>query len=188
MYNTNDCLIQKPARAADPMSFASILSGPTEEERPPPKRPSPPPPAPVAPVAPPPPPFALTEQKYREPEPAPPPLLPKLEEKPVAKERRRNVEQEPPVGNFLLAPPSANGAAAELNKTPPQARAPAPRKTLSERDLEIINKISADIDNEEKSDMEAPGYEAEFERYVSKGKKRAMNTERNEGIKRKVCF
>lgn len=170
------------------MSFASILSGPTEEERPPPKRPSPPPPAPVAPVAPPPPPFALTEQKYREPEPAPPPLLPKLEEKPVAKERRRNVEQEPPVGNFLLAPPSANGAAAELNKTPPQARAPAPRKTLSERDLEIINKISADIDNEEKSDMEAPGYEAEFERYVSKGKKRAMNTERNEGIKRKVCF
>ena len=170
------------------MSFASILSGPTEEERPPPKRPSPPPPAPVAPVAPPPPPFALTEQKYREPEPAPPPLLPKLEEKPVAKERRRNVEQEPPVGNFLLAPPSANGAAAELNKTHPQARAPAPRKTLSERDLEIINKISADIDNEEKSDMEAPGYEAEFERYVSKGKKRAMNTERNEGIKRKVCF
>ena len=170
------------------MSFASILSGPTEEERPPPKRPSPPPPAPVAPVAPPPPPFALTEQKYREPEPAPPPLLPKLEEKPVAKERRRNVEQEPPVGNFLLAPPSANGAAAELNKTPPQARAPAPRKTLSERDLEIINKISADIDNEEKSDVEAPGYEAEFERYVSKGKKRAMNTERNEGIKRKVCF
>lgn len=74
------------------------------------------------------------------------------------------------------------------SNTPPQARAPAPRKTLSERDLEIINKISADIDNEEKSDMEAPGYEAEFERYVSKGKKRAMNTERNEGIKRKVCF
>lgn len=187
MYNTNDFLIQKPARAADPMSFASILSGPTEEERPPPKRPSPPPPAPVAPVAPPPPPFALTEQKYREPEPAPPPLLPKLEEKPVVKERRKNVEQEPPVGNFL-APPSANGAAPELNKTPPQPRAPAPRRTLSERDLEIINKISADIDNEEKSDVEAPGYEAEFERYVSKGKKRAMNTERNEGIKRKVCF
>lgn len=169
------------------MSFASILSGPTEEERPPPKRSSPPPPAPVAPVAPPPPPFALTEQKFREPEPAPP-LLPKLEEKPVVKERRKNVEQEPPAGNFL-APPSANGAAAtEFNKTPPQARAPAPRRTLSERDLEIINKISTDIDNEEKSDVEAPGYEAEFERYVSKGKKRAMNTERNEGIKRKVCF
>ena len=43
------------------------------------------------------------------------------------------------------------------SNTPPQARAPAPRRKLSERDTEITDKISADIDNKEKSDVEAPG-------------------------------
>lgn len=169
------------------MSFASILSGPTEEERPPPRRPSPPP-AQMAPPIAPPPPFSLHDPKLGELEPASVPApLPRLEEKQGPKERRRNVEPEPSVGDFS-APHPANGAVPDVKKDPAQSRPPAPRKTLSERDLQVINKITVDIDNEDKSDVESPGFEAEFDRYISKGKKRALNTERAENIRRKVCF
>lgn len=170
------------------MSFASILSGPTEEERLPPKRPSPPP-TQLPPVAhPPPPPFHIADQKLREPEPAPIPPMPRFEEKQPARERRRIVEQEErPVGDLPVAHP-ANGDVPDIKKTSTAPiRAPAPRK-LTERDMEIINKITADIDNGEKSDVEAPGFEAEYERYIAKGKKRALNTEKAEGTRRKVCF
>lgn len=178
------------------MSFASILSGPTDDEEHP-KRPSPPPAPsahlpPVAPLPPAPAPIPV-EQKLKEPEPAltptPAPALPKVEEKKqVPKERRRTVEQEPPVGDFPV-PSVANGAVSDSKKPPStQAPAPAPRRVLTERDMEVINKITADIENEDKSDVEGPGFEDEYERYLSKGKKRALNTEWTEGIRRKVCL
>lgn len=97
------------------------------------------------------------------------------------------MEPEPFVGEFPATHP-ANGVVPDVKKAPAQARASAPRKTLSERDLQVINKITVDIENEDKSDVESPGFEAEFDRYISKGKKRALNTERAENIKRKVCF
>lgn len=86
------------------------------------------------------------------------------------------------MGGITAAPaaPSSNQL-----RDPVQHR-PAPRKTLSQRDIEYINKIMNDIDNEEKSDVEGPGFEAEAERYSFKGKKRAFNTERAEGVKCKV--
>lgn len=169
------------------MSFASILSGPTEEEERPPKKPSPSPTPlaqlPSAAPLPPAPAPVPAEQKFKEPESTPAP--PKLQEKKqTPKDRRRNVELEPPVGDFPV-PSVANGAAVSDSKKPPSTS--TPRKTLTERDMEIINKITADIEKEDKSDVEGPGFEDEYERYVSKGKKRALNTEWSEGIRRKVC-
>ncbi|KAL4865448.1 hypothetical protein BDV12DRAFT_174537 [Aspergillus spectabilis] len=168
----------KPARAADPMSFASILSGPTEE-RSPPKRLSPPPgPTSVAPsinatsLSPPPP--APIQSKARDLEPAPPASLSRLEKKLSTDRRRRTTEKDQRGAEIL-----ANGVTDAPKITRP------PRKMLSEKETEIINKIMTDIDNTEKSDVEAPGFEGELERYISKGKKRALDVERAEGIRRK---
>lgn len=193
------------------MSFASILSGPTDDA---PKKSSPPPAAPseqqqqppaATPASPTPASLAPVEHRPKEPEPsepvstptrAPAQATPKVEEKEKQppKERRRNrrttTEQEPPVGEF---PPPAvpNGAATadSLKKPASSSRPPQPSgRTLSERDIEVLNKITAEIENEDKSDVDAPGFEAELERYTSKGRKRALNTERSESIRRKVCF
>ncbi|EAW12534.1 chromatin-remodeling ATPase INO80 [Aspergillus clavatus NRRL 1] len=191
--------IQKPARAADPMSFASILSGPTEE-RPLPRKQSPlPEPAPVQTPAPappvlapvpaarkatPPPPTAPVPvpaplPEIKEPEPLPTPL-PRLEKKPSAEKRRRNVDQESRASESLPVPPT-NG----VSEPAKVSRASNVRKTMSERDTEAINKIIAEIDNAEKSDVESPGFEAEYERYIAKGKKRALDAEKAESIRRK---
>ncbi|XHG00379.1 Putative DNA helicase ino80 [Aspergillus wentii] len=163
------------------MSFASILSGPAEEERSH-KRPASPPPAPSG--APhPPASLPIQAQKPREPEHAPTPSLPRLEKKPAVDRRRRNVEKEA-IADELPATPSANGVSGSI-KGPAQGRATSFRKTLSEQDLEAVNKIMNDIDNAEKSDVEGPGFEAEMDRYLSKGKKRVINSEKAEGLRRK---
>lgn len=44
----------------------------------------------------------------------------------------------------------------------------------------------AELDSMEKSDVESPGFEWELERYTAKGKKRAMDAERAESVRRKV--
>jgi DNA helicase INO80 len=106
--------------------------------------------------------------------------LPRLEKKPSAEKRRRNVEQEPKSAEALPIP-STNGTF-----EPTKASRVANRKTLTERDAEAINKIIAEIDNADKSDVESPGFEAEYERYVLKGKKRALDAEKAEGVRRKV--
>lgn len=62
-----------------------------------------------------------------------------------------------------------------------------PRRIMSEKETEMVNKYLAEIDNAEKSDVEEPGFEKERERYKIKGKKRAFDFERGESIKRKVC-
>jgi DNA helicase INO80 len=46
----------------------------------------------------------------------------------------------------------------------------------------------AEIENAEKSDLEAPGFEEEYKRYSTKSKKRALDAERVEGIRRKVSY
>ncbi|EAU30543.1 hypothetical protein ATEG_09406 [Aspergillus terreus NIH2624] len=179
----------KPARAADPMSFASILSGPTED-RPPPRKPSPPEVAPaplaLAPASaarqsPPLPISARAPPLSKEPEPAPVTPLPRLEKKPSSEKRRRNVDQEPKMGE--LSVPPTNGLL-DPAKAAVQPRAP-PRKTLSERETEYINRVMAELDSMEKSDVESPGFEWELERYTAKGKKRAMDAERAESVRRK---
>ncbi|KKK22969.1 DNA helicase ino80 [Aspergillus rambellii] len=177
----------KPARAADPMSFASILSGPADEEHAPPKRASPPPattPVPSAPASvaatslspPPPAPVVPTKAKPLEPVTSAPSS--RSEKKPASERRRRTTEKEHKVTESP-APTSANGMS-----EPRTSRAPT-RRTLSERDTEIINKIMNEIDNAEKSDVEAPGFEKERERYLSKGMKRVLDYDQTESLKRK---
>ncbi|KAL4912503.1 SNF2 family N-terminal domain-containing protein [Aspergillus aurantiobrunneus] len=170
----------KPTRAADPMSFASILSGPTEERSP--KRQSPPPGmASVPSVAPSvnatslsPPPPALVSSKVKDIEPAPSASSFRFEKKSSTDKHRRNTEKDQKVTEI-----SANGVAEPNKITRP------PRKILSEKETEIVNKYMAEIDNAEKSDVEGPGFEKERELYILKGKKRALDVERSEGIRRK---
>lgn len=162
---------QKPARAADPMSFASILSEPAGD--PSPRRPSPPPPP--APV-----------NNHKEPEPAPVAGLPRLEKKPSIEKRRRTLDPPPALDNAPPQQPFANGTM-EPGKPPIQPRVVKPRRTLTERDLETINRLVAEIDKAEKSDVEEPGFEQEWERYIMKGRKRALDAERLEAKRRKVC-
>ncbi|KAL3476121.1 SNF2 family N-terminal domain-containing protein [Aspergillus californicus] len=170
----------KPARAADPMSFASILSGPTEERSP--KRLSPPPGLSGAPSAAPsinttslspPPPSSITPLRIRELEPAPPASSSRSEKRLSTDRRRRNSEKD------------QKGAEYPVNGVTEPPRIVRPRKILSERETEVINKMMNDIDNADKSDVEAPGFEQEHERYISKGKKRASDIERAEGARRK---
>lgn len=167
----------KPARATDPMSFASILSGPAEE--PSPKRSSPPPP-PSASLAAPLPPPSIINERQDELRHAPAPLFPNLDKK-LNVERRPALDNEP-VGERPFH--SVNGVSEPGNVTT-QPRAMKPRKMLTERDLEVINKIMNDIDNAEKSDVEAPGFEGERERYITKGKKRILDTAKAEDLRRK---
>ncbi|KAL4734885.1 SNF2 family N-terminal domain-containing protein [Aspergillus similis] len=171
----------KPARAADPMSFASILSGPTEEQAPPKRQSSPPglatihsavPSVNAASLNPPLP--ASFHPKLGDIESVPPASAPRLEKKPSADSRQRNPEKD-----LKSAENPTNGVT-----EPPKIIRP-PRRIMSEKETEMVNKYMAEIDNAEKSDVEAPGFEQERERYILKGKKRALDVERAESIRRK---
>ena len=162
------------------MSFASILSGPAEER--PQKRPSPPPAvAPTPPVQAAPASLPGPQRNFREPELGSAPPFPRLEKKPGLDKQPQAFDNGPGIGTFSAAPVPSQVA------PPVQSRPPVPRKTLTQRDLDNINKIMNDIENAENSDVEAPGFEAELERYNMKGKKRALNTARAETHKAKVC-
>ncbi|KAL4909462.1 hypothetical protein BDW74DRAFT_81446 [Aspergillus multicolor] len=171
----------KPARAADPMSFASILSGPTEEQAPP-KRQSPPPglgsihsaaPSVNATSLSPPPPVAFNP-RVRDLEPVPPASSSRLEKKPSTDRRRRTTEKDLKINDI-----SANGVS-----EPPKIIRP-PRRIMSEKESELVNKYMVEIDNADKSDVESPGFEQEKDRYGLKGKRRALDVERTEGFRRK---
>ncbi|KAL2854702.1 SNF2 family N-terminal domain-containing protein [Aspergillus pseudodeflectus] len=172
----------KPSRAADPMSFASILSGPSGE-RSPPKRQSPPPGISAIPSAAPsinatslsPPPLApLHQSKIKELEPAPAASTARLDKKLSTDRRRRTTDKDEKTTDILT-----NGVT-----EPPKIIRP-PRKTLSEKETDMVNKIISEIESAEKSDVEAAGFEKERERYLAKGKKRLRDIDRAEGIKRK---
>lgn len=161
------------------MSFASILSGPAEER--PSRRQSPQPavaPAPHAPA-----PFRAPHRSFNEPDLNSVSLFPKLERKASTENLPRPFEQGPNVDGL----PSTS--AANQIRAPIQSRPAAPRKTLSQRDIEHIDKIMNDIEHADKSDVEGPGFVAELERYIFKGRKRAANTERAEAHRCKVrCY
>ncbi|THC95514.1 hypothetical protein EYZ11_004986 [Aspergillus tanneri] len=170
----------RPARAADPMSFASILSGPAEETSP--KRPSPPEEAAPAPLAseptiksrsPVPTHASLPQTRIKELETDPAAILSsmKVDKRPASVERRRQVAESEPAKST------------HTNGLP--TRAANARKMLSERDSEAVNRIMAEIDTAEKSDVDGPGFEGDLERYNARGRKRALNAERAENIRRK---
>jgi DNA helicase INO80 len=146
------------------MSFASILAEPAQERHP--RKASPPiqvhstgePPT-VAPIP--------KIEKYEKPKPAP-------------EKRRQPTHHDTAYNNDISPPLPANGVA------PPNSS--KSRKTLSDRENERIIKALERIDAMEKSDVEAPGFEQDRERYILKGKKRALEAAASEFQKRKVCY
>lgn len=105
--------------------------------------------------------------------------------------RKTNVERRPrPIDDEIrddphLAPQPLNGFAS-MRKAQSNGRPAKSRRTLTEKEMEVINKIMDDIDHAEKSDVEAPGFEGEFQRYLIKAQKRALDTDRDERLRRKV--
>ncbi|KAI2867276.1 hypothetical protein CBS76997_7253 [Aspergillus niger] len=182
----------KPTRAADPMSFASILSGPTEERAPPPRQSSAEAtPTPLAPAAtaqtslsPPPVASAATSQKSKDRAPALTASLPRLEKKPTTEKRRRNPPETEQKTADSRTSNVANGVS-EPPKTLAQPRGAGSRPVMSERETEALNKALADMAEADKSDVEAPGYDRFREEYRAKGKKRAFATEQAEILRRK---
>lgn len=155
------------------MSFASILSEPAVERTP---RKSTPPPVKQQPPPPPPPPPPQPSQ----PAPAPTPIapLPKPEKTKPAPEKRRSAQAK--------ADTKGNSRQSNANGTSDSKASARTRRTLSDRENERINRAMEKIDAMDKSDVEAPGFEDEWERYIMKGKKRTLNTEKLEAQKRKV--
>lgn len=147
------------------MSFASILSEPTED-------------------TPPPLPSSQPIIRTKEPEPAPVLPLPRLEKKPSQEPAIVERERE----EKILLPPRENGLQKQ-EKAPPvvQARViKAPR--LTQKEAEAIERKVAEIDKAEKSDVEdETGFEAELKLYIAKSKKRAMEADILESHKIKVC-
>lgn len=147
------------------MSFASILSEPAVERTP---RKSTPPP--VKQQQPPPPP---QPQPAAEPTPIAP--LPKPEKTKPAPEKRRTKTDT-----------KSNSRQSNANGTADSKASARTRRTLSDRENERINRALEKIDAMDKSDVEAPGFQDELERYIMKGKKRSINTGKLEAQKRKV--
>ncbi|OGE57279.1 hypothetical protein PENARI_c002G04408 [Penicillium arizonense] len=160
----------KPARAADPMSFASILSGPTDEQ--PARKPSPPP-APMSVPAPHTP--SIYEHRHMDNLHASGNMYPRPE--------KRVME---PYMDGPRGPHAPNGFAkpeSELLSMVPRA---PPRKPFPPGvDLEQVNRAAAEIDQAEKSDVEDPSFDAELGRYREKSYKRSLDSSRAEQIRRK---
>ncbi|CEJ60575.1 Putative Chromodomain-helicase-DNA-binding protein [Penicillium brasilianum] len=161
----------KPTRAADPMSFASILSGPTDEQ---PARKSTPPPSTATPtpqVQP------KSESRPSETGPVPGTFYHKSDQAPSTEKPHT----EPPKGVFT--PNGVSKPAPELASLVP--RAPQRKPFPPGVDAEQVNRAMIDIDNGEKSDLEGPDFEADLQVYLEKGRKRLMESYRAEQISRK---
>ena len=160
------------------MSFASILSGPAEDRSP--KRSSPS--APTASQGPSQAPSSVVRDTQHDRQPAPAAVFPELEkEEPGTENHRPAADNEP--GDELSSFHPTNGVSEPTSKP----HATRPRKMFSERDIEVINKMMNDIDNADKSDVEGPGFEEEVTAYITKGKKRVLDTDKSEELRRKVC-
>lgn len=151
------------------MSFASILSGPTDEN--PAKKPSPPPASTAIPASRAPP---LVDVK-RENGPLPGTFYHKAERAPA--ENHHQFEKSSPVPNGLSR---AAPEQADIVPRPPQ-RKPFPPGVNAEQ----VNRAMNEIEHTDKSDVEGPGFGEELERYREKGNKRSIESSRAEQIRRK---
>ncbi|KAJ5689569.1 Chromatin-remodeling ATPase [Penicillium macrosclerotiorum] len=159
----------KPARAADPMSFASILSGPTEEQ---PAQKASTPPAVASP------PQAHSHADRRAPDSGPVPgTFYHKSDKGSSPEKSVSLAKGP------FAPNGVSKPGSELSTLAPRV---PPRKPLPPGvDAEQVNRAVSDIENGEKSDVEGPGFDAEREIYNQKGQKRSLESHRAEQLRRK---
>jgi chromatin-remodeling ATPase INO80 len=72
--------------------------------------------------------------------------------------------------------------------TRPSLKAPVkPRKSLTTKEYESISHAMEIIDSQPLSEVDEPGFTAEKERYAQKGRKRVLDLEEVENVKRKVC-
>ncbi|CAI7579604.1 unnamed protein product [Penicillium pancosmium] len=155
----------KPARAADPMSFASILSGPSEDK--PARKPSPQPSTPAPAQTP------HNDSRAREIAPTPGTFLHKADRTPVQPKDTRG----------SLAPNGISKSGSEQAETNHRAH---PRKPLPPGiDADQVNRAMVDIENADKSDVEASGFDAELEYYREKSLKRSNDSARAEHLRRK---
>jgi DNA helicase INO80 len=156
------------------MSFASILSGPSDDQ--PARKPSP---APVpysahTPHAPP-----AFENRHMNPVPAPGALYAKSEPR-FGVDKRMDDPR---------AMPATNGFA----KSDSEYHAPVPRPPLRKPfppgvTLEDVNRAASEIDQAENSDTEDPAFGPEQDRYADKSHKRSLESSRAEQIRCKVCI
>jgi len=153
------------------MSFASILSGPSDEQ--PVKRASPPPPSIATPTA-------HTPSHFdqrRDLGPVPGTFYPKSEKGPNMEKHHLDPSKGPFTPNGLSRPTSDHPAI--VPRVP--LRKPLPPGV----DAEQVNRAMIEIDNAEKSDVEAPGFEKELELYREKGNKRSIESAHAEQARRK---
>lgn len=151
------------------MSFASILSGPSDEQ--PARKPSPLP-VPVSvhtPHAPP-----IFTQRHLDHSSTPTAIHNKHDHV----EKRIDAPRAPQATNGFAKP--------DVEYPAPVPRAPLRKPFPPGVDLEQVNRAAAEIDHAEKSDVEDPGFEAEQERYREKGYKRSVESSRAEEVRRKV--
>lgn len=162
------------------MSFASILSGPTDEQ--PPKKPSPPSATSAAPAPPAPPVFHHKRQHL---DATPGNLFPKLEKvSSLEHGHPRDLQHHMDGSRGTFA---ANGFSKPEPILPDvSSRALQPRKLPPGVNAEQVNRALAEIDHAEKSDVEGPGFDDERELYRQKGQKRSLESSRAEHVRRKV--
>lgn len=159
--------LQKPSRAADPMSFSSILSNPNADA-----------PAP-------------TSHSQRVSEPTVKPVNPSSRhrspatDEPIASDAPRRTSNRPatPLAEPPLKP-STNGTTESTRHPVPSAKI---RLTLSEKENEKVAKAMAEIDAMDLSDIDAPGFSREREDFQRRSLKRTLEIENAEASKRKVC-
>ncbi|CAG7941425.1 unnamed protein product [Penicillium olsonii] len=161
----------KPARAADPMSFASILSGPSDDQ--PARKPSP---APIAYSAHTPHAAPSFEHRHVNHGPVPGALYPKVEHR-FGPERRMESPRGPLATNGFAKP--------EMGHHAPIPRPPMRKPLPPGVDIDQVNRAAAEIDAADKSDVEDPAFDAELERYKQKSHKRSMESNRAERLRRK---
>jgi chromatin-remodeling ATPase INO80 len=155
---------QKPVRANDPMSFASILSEPATHMTPSQNK------APL--------PASAAKSSHM------------LDPEPTTKGQTVKIETEQALLAVVLLPATTLKLISDGNETPvtrPSLNVVVkPRKSLTTKEYESVSHAMEIIDSQQLSDVDEPGFAAEKERYAQKGRKRVLDLEEVENKKRKV--
>lgn len=155
------------------MSFASILSGPTEDK--PVRKPSPRPSQPSTPAV------KTSSTKPQQP-PDSTPVAGTFYHKAKGPGNEHNHQSEP-----MQASHTSNGLKVEIDGVESDSLDPRSGKwLLMGKDADEIHRACNDIAEADKSDdVKAPGYEAEFARFQEKSRRRALESDHTENLRRK---
>ena len=105
-----------------------------------------------------------------------------------AKKVKLETEQySPPAAPLTNAEPKPMPKRSETPITKPEPKAVTkPRKTLTAKEHESISRAMEAIESQPLSDVEESDFASEKERYTQKGRKRVLELEEEENVKRKV--